>query len=388
MAGRGSLSAARKPELSESPDLTGLPTGVAGLKVQKAVVLPVTSRGEHKPYGVLVAGVNPCRPLDKDHQTFFELLSGQVATAIQNARTVEEEKKRAEMLAEIDRAKTVFFSNVSHEFRTPLTLMLGPLENVLANSAILRPEDREQLVIAHRNSLRLLKLVNSLLDFSRIEAGRMHATYVSSDLAALTAELASTFRSAMESAGLAFVVDCPPLPAPVYVDREMWEKIVLNLLSNAFKFTLDGSVTVRLDAEGNDAVLTVCDTGTGIPEAELPRIFERFHRVEGARGRTYEGTGIGLALIQELVKLHNGSITATSVVGEGTTFKVRVPMGSAHLPHPGSEQTRQTAATAGLVPRAFTEEIATWLHHSGNENAHHNGHERARTAAPNHPGAM
>ena len=185
----------------------------------------------------------------------------------------------------------------------------------------------------------------------------------------------------MESAGLEFVVDCPPLPAPVYVDREMWEKIVLNLLSNAFKFTLNGSVTVRLDAEGNDAVLTVCDTGTGIPEAELPRIFERFHRVEGARGRTYEGTGIGLALIQELVKLHNGSISATSVVGEGTTFRVCVPMGSAHLPHSGSEQTRQTAATAGLVPRAFAEEIATWLHHNGKENAHHNGHERARTGS-------
>src|SRR5262249_12579074 len=155
----------------------------------------------------------------------------------------------------------------------------------------------------HRNSLRLLKLVNTLLDFSRIEAGRIEAVYEPVDLSRLTAELASNFRSAIERAGLSFVVDCEPLPAPVYVDREMWEKIVLNLLSNAFKFTLTGEITVELRQVGNAAELAIIDTGIGIPAESLPQIFERFHRVKGARGRSYEGSGIGLALVHELVKL-------------------------------------------------------------------------------------
>jgi len=342
-------------------DIPGLPLGVADQPISQAVVLPVSSRGQHQPYGVLVVGVSPCRPLDADHLTFFELVAGQVATAIQNAREVEQEKKRADMFAEIDRAKTVFFSNVSHEFRTPLTLMLGPLETLLANPDGLRPEDREHVAIAHRNSLRLLKLVNSLLDFSRIEAGRMQASYTPSDLAALTADLASNFRSAMESAGLDFVVDCGALPEPVYVDREMWEKIVLNLLSNAFKFTFAGRIAVRLSAGEGRAVLTVSDTGIGIAEEELPRIFERFHRVEGARGRTYEGTGIGLALIQEYVKLHGGSIAARSRAGEGSTFTVTLPFGTAHLPR---ERIADAAGAGVASPRrtqAFTDEAVTWL---------------------------
>src|SRR5581483_11341461 len=221
------------------------------------------------------------------------------------------------------------------EFRTPLTLMLGTLEEMLA-----KPEDqivsenRHLANVAHRNGLRLLKLVNTLLDFSRIEAGRVKANYEPTDLAKLTEHLASTFRSAMEKAGLAFHVDCRPLPEPVYVDHDMWEKVVLNLLSNAFKFTFDGEVSVflRPSADGRAAELEVRDTGTGIPAAELPRLFERFHRVEGARGRSYEGTGIGLALVQELVKLHGGSIHVESQAGKGSLFHVRIPLGTAHLP--------------------------------------------------------
>src|SRR5262249_30124910 len=149
-------------------------------------------------------------------------------------------RKRAEALAELDRTKTAFFSNVSHEFRTPLTLLLGPLEDTLGQSGGLPAAHRERLEIAHRNSLRLLKLVNTLLDFSRIESGRVQASYEPVDLASFTGELASNFRSAIERAGMQLVIDCPPFPTPVYLDREMWEKIVLNLLSNAFKFTFEG----------------------------------------------------------------------------------------------------------------------------------------------------
>jgi len=341
--------------------MPNLPSGGANQRIRDAVVLPVSSRGEHNPYGVVVAGINPCRPLDEEHLTFLDLLAGQVATAIQNVKTVEEEKKRADMLAEVDRVKTAFFSNVSHEFRTPLTLMLGPLESLLAKPECLSSEDHEHLVIAHRNSLRLLKLVNSLLDFSRIEAGRVKACYVPTDLSVLTADLASNFRSAMQATGLEFVVDCASLPEPVYVDVEMWEKIVLNLLSNAFKFTFEGNITVRLRSDEGHAVLAVSDTGTGIPEAELTRIFDRFHRIEGARGRTDEGTGIGLALVQELVKLHGGSISATSRLETGSTFTVSVPFGTAHLPRKPLNGVSDTQLQSAARTRVFKSEAETWI---------------------------
>src|SRR5579864_7925610 len=265
-------------------------------------------------------------------RTFFKLVSDQVGTAIQNAKAAEDEKKRADALAELDRAKTVFFSNVSHEFRTPLTLMLGPLEDALAHSEGLSLEDRERLQVAHRNSLRLLKLVNTLLDFSRIESGRIDASYEPTDLSVLTADLASVFRSAVERAGLRFVTNCPPLADRVYVDRDMWEKIVFNLLSNALKFTFNGEIEVTLEETPESVKLHVKDTGTGIPASELPHIFERFHRVKGARGRTFEGSGIGLALVRELAMLHGGAVQVVSEPEQGSTFTVTIPRGKDHLP--------------------------------------------------------
>ncbi|HTP64441.1 MAG TPA: ATP-binding protein [Geobacteraceae bacterium] len=269
-----------------------------------------------------------------------------------------------EQLADLDQAKTAFFSNVSHEFRTPLTLMLGPLEDTLTGDAGLSPARREALDIAHRNALRLLRLVNTLLDFSRIEAGRIHAVYEPTDLAVLTADLASTFRSAVERAGMTLEIDSPPLPEPVYVDREMWEKIVLNLLSNAFKFTLDGGITVRLTHGEGMAKLAVNDTGIGIEPGELPHLFERFHRVKGAKGRTFEGSGIGLALVQELVKLHGGGVEACSVPGKGSTFFVRIPLGNSHLPADRIGAARTLDSTAmGVAP--FVEEAMRWLPMAG-----------------------
>ena len=260
---------------------------------QSAIVLPVMQSGQDRLAGFLVAGISPRRVFDDDYRGFTELLAGQVATAVTNARAYEEERRRAEALAELDLAKTTFFSNVSHEFRTPLTLILGPVEDALAEADGSLPSiQRERLQIAHRNGLRLQKLVNTLLDFSRIEAGRLQASYEQTDLAALTAELASNFRSACQRAGVELGVDCPPLPEPVYVDRDMWEKIVLNLLSNAFKYTLEGRIEVRLRLVNGHVELEVRDTGTGIPAEEMPRLFERFHRVEGSRGALRRGRGL------------------------------------------------------------------------------------------------
>ena len=300
--------------------------------IRQVAVVPCAESGG-TPMSWLVAGISPRRRADEPYRDFLRLVGSNVAAALAVARRSEDERRRVQMLAELDRAKTTFFSNVSHEFRTPLTLIAGPIDDLLQDTdEPLGDVQRERLEIARRSTRRLQKLVNTILDFARLEAGRLQACYVPVDLAALTADLASHFRSAAERGGLELIVDCPPLAEPVYVDREMWEKIVLNLVSNAFKFTLEGRITVRLRGRDARAVLEVIDSGTGIPASELPRIFDRFRRVEGAKSRTHEGTGIGLALVQELTKMHGGDVTAESTEGRGSTFTVTVPFGTAHLP--------------------------------------------------------
>ncbi|HLK32966.1 MAG TPA: ATP-binding protein, partial [Terriglobales bacterium] len=340
---------------------TALPLGAWTIPPRSGLLIPMSTPGQAQP-GLLLVGISPHKALDESYRAFFDLVARQIATSLADAHAYEEERRRAEALAEIDRAKTLFFTNISHEFRTPLTLMLGPIERMLQETADSAEGSgqREQLQMVHRNSLRLLKLVNTLLDFSRIEAGRVQAAYEPTDLAMLTTELASLFRSAIEKAGLRFRVECEALPEPVYVDRDMWEKIVLNLLSNAFKFTFEGEVRVGLKRVDGAAQLTVQDTGAGIPEHELAHIFDRFHRLEGARGRTHEGTGIGLALVSELVKMHGGSVQVKSRLGQGSTFTVSIPLGKSHLPAERIGRAREGRGTPMAV-NAYVEEALRWL---------------------------
>ena len=349
--------------VKDLPDRFGdqVPPGPWTDRPHTAAVIPIRSNKAHFLAGFLVAGISARLQFDQPYQDFLELVSSQIATAIANAREYEEEKKRAEALAEIDRAKTAFFSNVSHEFRTPLTLMLGPVEDLLATSHTgLSPAAKGQLEVVDRNGLRLLRLVNTLLDFSRIEAGRVQAVFEPTDLAAFTTELASVFRAATERAGLRLSVNCPRLSEPVYVDRDMWEKVVLNLVSNAFKFTFEGEIEVSLRAVDGVAELRISDTGVGVPAEEMPRLFERFHRIQNMRSRTHEGSGIGLALVQELVKLHGGTVRAESKLNVGTTFTVSVPLGKDHLPPEHISGRRNLASTAvGAAP--FVEEALRWL---------------------------
>jgi signal transduction histidine kinase len=211
--------------------------------------------------------------------------------------------------------------------------------------------------------------VNTLLDFSRLEAGRLRASYAPLDVASTTAELAGMFQSAADTAGIELKIDCPPLPEPAWIDQDMWERIVPNLLSNAFKFTLAGSITVRVRGDGTRFVLEVSDTGVGIPEAELPRIFDRFHRVAGAAGRTREGAGIGLALVRELVGLHGGRITVESAVERGTTFRVEIPKGFAHLPSDAVSQKAVDARTSRDAA-AHVVEAVRWARDSAKEHRH------------------
>jgi len=324
-----------------------------------AVLMPIHISGQDVPFGFLVAGVSARRALDEDYLGFYDLLGNTYNTAVSNVYAYEQEQKRAEALAAIDRSKTAFFSNVSHEFRTPLTLMLGPLED-LQSQGDLSENVKNSVDAAHRNAIRLLKLVNNLLDYSRVEAGRIQATYQPVDLSELTADLASSFRSIIEKAEMELDVKCLSIEGQTYVDRQMWEKIVLNLLSNAFKYTLKGKITVLLSQKGNEVVLEVIDTGVGIPENELPHMFERFHRVQNSAGRTHEGTGIGLSLVHELVHLHGGTISVESVEGKGSTFTVTIPLGSAHLPKDHILET-VADASASHLKGSFLNEAANLL---------------------------
>jgi signal transduction histidine kinase/DNA-binding NarL/FixJ family response regulator len=339
-------------------DFIDLPTGLWDKPPSKARLVPIARRGQDKPVGVFIAALNPYRQLDSSYAGFLDLAAGQIAASITNAEAYETEKKRAETLTDLDRAKTAFFSNVSHELRTPLTLILAPVEDALTNHT---SPSHESLQMLHRNALRLLKLVNGLLDFVRIEVGRMHASYEATDLSLMTTQFASVFRSAVEKAGLQLIVECPPLPEPVYVDREMWEKIVLNLLSNALKSTFDGEIRVSVFSDEKGAHLKVVDTGTGIPERELPHLFERFRRVEDAKRRSHEGSGIGLALVQELVAMHGGSIIVESTLGVGTTFSVSLPFGRGHLSNGHLVVDSKPPVDAQRSSVAYLQEALGWL---------------------------
>jgi signal transduction histidine kinase/serine phosphatase RsbU (regulator of sigma subunit)/FixJ family two-component response regulator len=321
-----------------------LPSGAWAAAPGTAMIVALRQRGQDRPAGFLVAGLNPHRPRDADEAAFVELVAGQIGAGIANARAYEAERRRAMALAELDRAKTEFFSNVSHEFRTPLTLILGPVEDALMAGQ--SGQHTEMLDAVHRNALRLSRLVDTVLDFSRLEAGRMQVERRPVDLASFTADLAAQFRSAVERGGVALIVEVPDEAVVASVDPDLWERIVLNLISNAFKFTFEGAITVRLAIDDGDAVLTVADTGIGIPSSELPHLFDRFHRVRGARSRTQEGTGIGLALTRELVNVHEGTITVGSTPGTGTIFTVRVPTSA-----PGQ-------AGGGETPRKVTSRLA------------------------------
>ncbi|WP_285509864.1 SpoIIE family protein phosphatase [Actinokineospora sp. NBRC 105648] len=339
----------------------------------QALIAPITAAATDRPAGFLILGLHPGRPVDSGYRTFAGLLTGQVAAAIADASALEAARHRADQLAALDRAKTTFFANVSHELRTPLTLMLGPLEGLLADP---HTPERDRLDMIHRNALRLLRHVNTLLEFTTADRReRLHLEPI--DLAAFTAELASLFQPALEHGGIDLTLDCRPLPEPVWVDRQAWERIVLNLLSNAFKFTLDGEITLTVDvqhaADGQRwARIRVTDTGVGIPAEELPLIFDRFHRVEDSDSRSVEGSGIGLSLVRDLLHRHHGTIEATSLPGQGSTFTVLLPYRPAPLTQPAGDPAAEPAtAAAPAVPApeeqdvdrsaAFVSEALRWV---------------------------
>jgi signal transduction histidine kinase len=333
---------------------------------------------------VVVMGINPMRPVPEG-QRLSRAVASRLTTTIVSAKVKQQTRERAEALAALDRAKTLFLSDVSHEFRTPLTLLLSPLDDVLSRRGV-KAADRELLQTARRAATRLLKLVQSMLDFSRVEAGRMQVAFEPVDLAGETADVVSLFRSTFERAKVRLVVDCPELPEAVFVDRDMWEKIVLNLVSNAFKFTLAGEVRVKLTLQGEWVELEVRDTGCGIGPQDLPRVFERFHRGKTTHARTAEGSGIGLSLIHELVKLHGGTIDVQSAVDKGTAVTVRMKRGTGHLPTEQASIPRRTDIATSAAP--YIEEVSGWVEkeeggtRTRDRSSSSGNNRNARTAVP------
>ncbi|HEY0936569.1 MAG TPA: chemotaxis protein CheB, partial [Trebonia sp.] len=301
----------------------GAVAGPDGRPPSSALLLPLSGGGGLT--GVLILGVSSLLPFDAAYRDFLTLVGRQTEAALADAGSRAREHTLLQQTAELERAKTEFFSNISHEFRTPLTLLLSPLDELARRRDEVPRDLAAGLDAAARNARRLLTLVDTLLDFSQLEAGRLRASFQPADLAALTTDIAGIFRGAAERAGLRLRVDCPPLPEPVWIDRDMWEKIVSNLLSNALKHTFQGEIAVELRSRTQHAELTVRDSGVGIPADELPHIFKRFHRVRNARARSHEGSGMGLSLTQELIHQHGGRIRVRSSEGTGTTFTVWVP---------------------------------------------------------------
>jgi signal transduction histidine kinase/FixJ family two-component response regulator len=334
-----------------------VPAGPWADRPDKAVVLPIASNRAHFPAGFLVAGISSRLALDDSYLDFLSLVSAQISTSIANARDHEQEKERTDALAEIDRAKTTFFSNLSHEFRTPLTLLLSPLEEALDDgSPVSDPPQRERITTAHSNGLRLLKLVNSLLDFTRVDDGSVTTARLPVDLGALTEDLVSVFRSAFEHAGIELLTAIEAV-GMVDVDVDMWESTVLNLVSNALKYTLRGSVRVALHRRERAVELSVADTGVGIARDEQGRVFERFFRSSNAAGRSFEGSGIGLALVSELVHLHGGSIAVQSTPGVGSTFTVTLPV----QPSTGEQAGDVTRRSSTARSQAFAADAHRWI---------------------------
>ncbi|HZB13440.1 MAG TPA: ATP-binding protein, partial [Chryseolinea sp.] len=341
------------------------PNGAWRVSPDKAIVLPIAQRGQRVPYGLLIAGANPYRLLDEKYNSFFELIGDLVITSLTNVHALEEERRQLEALAEIDRAKTAFFSNISHEFRTPLTLFLGPVGDLL-NDPTITGNNKERAQVAFRNAQRMQKLVNLLLDFSRIEAGRMEANFIPVDLVSVTEDLISNFRAAIEKAGMKLNFNAEKISQPVYLDIDMWEKIILNLLSNAFKYTEEGAIEVSIARNGNHVEIAVKDTGVGIPETEIDKIFERFHRVQNVRGRTQEGTGIGLAMVKELIKIHEGQISVQSTMGQGSVFTVSLPL---KIDDTHQENVEMLHSRIASHTSPYVEEALQWIPETNGKDA-------------------
>ncbi len=328
----------RPEELQADPGPLGPQPPVA------AYLMPLRGT-DHDLDGVLVLGLNPYRQVDHRYTTFVTLVTRQLTALLADVRVTSAERARATALAELDRDKSAFFANVSHEFRTPITVALAATDE-LSRSA-LSAEQAGHVDAVKRAADRLNRLVETLLDFARAEAGALTPVLESVDVAETTRDVVSMFRSAIESVGLGLTVDVDDF-GPVVTDREAWIKVVANLVSNAYKFTAHGSIGITLRRNGDTVTLSVADTGSGIAPDEAGRVFERFHLVAGPSARGIPGTGIGLALVKDLVEAQDGQVRLDSIPGVGTTVTVSVPVAEPIRPPDPVSPTDVARSMGGL----------------------------------------
>ncbi|ORY88822.1 hypothetical protein BCR35DRAFT_301169 [Leucosporidium creatinivorum] len=385
-----------------------------------AITTQSPTTGRRTLLGVLVCGLNEMRKLDDEYLGFFKSVVQQLETGIINGSAREEDRRTAEALTRLNYERVQFFQSTAHELRTPLTLMLGPLEELVRGhtQALSRPspplsrpspplhspnssassisslsststapppavaQTLSRLSLITRNSRRLLKLVNSILRFASVEAGKLETHFTRQrTFGLLTRQLVECFEPMAAQTGVELRMERGLVKLgegkrereetaldrateegwkeDVYVDTDLWEQIIFNLLSNSFKHCWKGAVTCSLyDAveDGKDGVrLDIADTGVGISKMHLGSVFERFYRGDNSQSRSTEGTGIGLSLVKELVRLHGGHVGVASEVDVGSTFHVWLPRGLDHLPHdrisaladPGSREAQDYAESIG-----------------------------------------
>jgi len=317
------------------PEIKGFDLSLQG-RSRSLLVVPLLSDG--KSIGsITLKETAKARQWSNSEIELAVSVAAQAAIAVQQSRLYEKTRQQAERLMQLDKQKTEFFQNISHEFRTPITLIQGPLESAVTSGEGL---SHEQSTIALRNSRRLLRLVNQLLDLQRLDAGRMQPNFRQCDLVDFVRQIIESFRPYCEKKGLHLASDLSDCPA-IYLDTEKFDKVVYNLLSNAMKFTPEGGfITIKLRSIEDKCILQVQDTGIGIIKEEIPHLFERFRQAEGSENRSYEGTGLGLALVKELVEIHGGQVVVDSVYGKGTTFSVYLIPGSAHFPQEWLEEEK------------------------------------------------
>ncbi|GAA5948632.1 hypothetical protein JCM21900_005196 [Sporobolomyces salmonicolor] len=355
-----------------------------------AVVIPImVEAGQTIPGAFFVLGVNSMNQYDHLMETFFNLVARHVAIGLFAVLAAEQDRQRAEELIKLDRSKSNFFSSVSHELRTPLTLILGPLEDILSpgQREQLGPEQRDKLVLVSKHANRLLNMVNKLLDFSSIEGGRMNFKFRPVQIGPLTRDIALLFRDAVERAKIRFYVETEDDPSdawPIYLSPDLWEKVIMNLCGNALKYCRSGEIKVTLKSTRGEAVLSVSDTGVGIPQDELGKIFDRFHRIE-RDSRMATGTGIGLALTLELVKLIGGQLEVESELGKGSTFTVRLQRGYSHLPIEQVDHTPEDPAVLAVSQQGrnltMVEEAAAFRYDTVDESPLSSASSSASTSA-------
>jgi signal transduction histidine kinase/DNA-binding response OmpR family regulator len=331
-----------------------MPTGAWKGPPQQIVVLPLRSVREREPIGALLAGVNPHRRMDAGYRTFFETAARHISVMLIRARSLERERQ---LLAEKDRqtkAWAALADYAANEFRTPLTVLLGLLDQLQPSYAEKSPYGRK-FALARRNALRVSHLVDSLMELIDMQSGRMRPMFEPVDLAATTEELVRAFSSALERKGLTYIIDCPSLDEPVFVDRRMWDRVILGLLVHSLQRTREGEIGVSLRKMGAWIEITIWDTGEGIPRTELAHIFEPFPPcIGGARMRT------GLAIAQHFAAAHGGRITVESDLGRGCKFTVSIPRGHAHLDPQRLVEHPSDTHSSFLALHAYLEEAVRW----------------------------